>query len=105
MTALDIDSHFAEDSASSDDRDLSAIEAMFEQFLTPNWEEYLAMSVSADRVKSPARHCCVDPLHPEPIGEELLKMTIDLALATLEAAETALFAKFDVAGIERSIAD
>jgi hypothetical protein len=105
MTAPQIYSHFAEDPEPSADLDLQAIEAMFEQFLTPNWEEYLAISVSPDRVKSPVRHCSIDPLQPEPIGEELLKMTIDLALATLEAAETALFARFDVVCVERSIAD
>jgi hypothetical protein len=113
MRAPKIASHFAEDPSpidcfdvkTSDEPDRRAVEAMFEQFLTPNWEEYLAMPVSVDRVKSPTRHCPIDPLYPEPISEELLKITIELALATLEAAETALFARFNAVCCDPSIPD
>ena len=105
MTAPKIDSHFAEDLLPSDDRDLRSVEAMFERFLKPNWEDCLSIPVGRDRIKSPARYCPIDILYPEPSAEELLKIAIDLALATLEAAETALFAKFNVADIDPAIAD
>jgi hypothetical protein len=102
MSVQKIDRYFAEDPLStarltgelSTDRDVRAVEEMFEQFLTPNGEEYRSTHVARDRVKSPTCYCPLDTSHPEPIAEELLNITIDLALATLAAAETALFAKF-----------
>jgi hypothetical protein len=102
MAVQQIDSYFAEDLSSieqfeltaGDDVDASAIAEMFDRFLTPNWEEYLSLDVGTSRVKAPTRCCSThEHLQAEQLTEELMKSTIDLALATLEAAESALFAK------------
>lgn len=100
MAVQQIDSYFAEDLSSIEfalargcDPDASAIEEMFERFLTPNWEEF-SLNVGTARVEASPCCCSLDEhLQAEQLTEELMKSTIDLALATLEAAEIALFAK------------
>lgn len=108
MAVQQIDSYFAEDLPSIEqfeliagsDLDAIAIAEMFERFLGPDWAEYSSLNVGNVRVEAPT--CCSilvpsyandERLDAEQLTEELIKDTIDLALATLEAAEMALFAK------------
>ncbi len=101
MSIQNIDSYFAEDLLStaqltglSPDRDIRTIEEMFERFLTPDWEESRSIHVSRDRVELSTGYCPLHTGHSEPLAEEFIKITLDLALATLAAAEAALLAKF-----------
>jgi hypothetical protein len=102
------DTHWSDDSTGVEefdlkaacDRDSKSVEEMFERFLNPNWDEYLSANCTRTEIGSHCYRYPIDNMHPESITAELKQTTIELAIATLEAAEAALFARLSAAILE-----